>query len=612
MLEPGTRVADYRIESILGHGATSTVYAATQLSLGRLVALKLLDRGPILEPQWLERFRREGRLQAGLDHPRILAVIEAGESERGLYLVTRLVDGPNLATMIGDRRLTAARALHLLEQIADALDFAHGAGFVHRDVKPQNVLVGPGDRAFLADFGLVRAMGATTFTGSGQVFGTVAYVAPEVVRGDAATEASDRYSFAAMTFECLAGCVPFRQATDVGVLFAHLGTQAPAISELRPGLPRKLDGLLRKGLAKEPGQRPASAREFIDALRETIGGRALATLDAPRIRDPEDPASPPAAPGRRHLRAIAGLGGAVLAGAAVAVVIGTGQGAAGTTAVSSTASGLVLGSQLAGDDVVSFDCQGEPPRPGSPSCTIVQRGLPGATLSAPRSGTVVAWSVRGASGTLRLQVVRRIGDGYREVYGSQPRVASSGGVVSFPANSRIERGDRIGVELAPGASIGVRQMDRASTLRWLGPLSIVTAPQTPSGPSNGLDGELMLRAEIAPGAAPTQPQELHGRPARKVELGPALDAQEVTLNGHVYEISVGNDERDIALTLERDGRRIALMPIPKLDAGDRLTRFELISEAGRAHLYVRFYTDATRQSVYNEFVVTPEGFELVA
>src|SRR3954451_14331246 len=258
-VDQGTVVAGYTIEGILGGGGMSVVYSARDRELDRLVALKLLDAELGTDPAFVARFRREGRLQGSLAHPNIVTVYDAGESESGLYLALRLVPGATLAALMEEHALDAARALTLLRQVAEALDAAHAAGLVHRDVNPQNVLVGAGDHAYLGDFGLTRIGGAGGVTATGHILGTIAYLAPEVVRGDEATPASDRYAFAAMVFECLTATRIFPRRTEAAVLFAHTSEPPPRISARRAELPPALDVVFEHALAKEPGTRPATA-----------------------------------------------------------------------------------------------------------------------------------------------------------------------------------------------------------------------------------------------------------------------------------------------------------------------------------------------------------------
>src|SRR3712207_5035824 len=190
LIERGTSFGGYEVERMLGRGGMGVVYEAVQASLERRVALKVLRPELAEDPAFVQRLRREGSLQASLEHPHVLDVYEVGESPQGLFLAMRLIDGPTLAELLQEGELDATRALLLLDQVAGALDAAHAAGLVHRDVKPQNVLVGEGDVAYLADFGLTRP-DAETLTASRPTLGTVAYVAPEVIRGELPGPASD-------------------------------------------------------------------------------------------------------------------------------------------------------------------------------------------------------------------------------------------------------------------------------------------------------------------------------------------------------------------------------------------------------------------------------------
>ena len=231
MLEPGTDIGAYRIEGLLGRGGMGIVYEATQHSLGRKVALKLLAADLSFDESFRRRFRREGRLQAGLDHAHIVPIYEAGELEdHGLFIAMRLVRGSTLKELVKSGELDGERTLRLLRPVADALDSAHEADLVHRDIKPQNILVGRRDHAYLADFGLTRAPGDTAFTKTGQFVGTLDYIAPEQIRGEQPGPASDLYSFAAVAYECFTGTVPFPQAhRGRGPVRAHVGSAAAGV-----------------------------------------------------------------------------------------------------------------------------------------------------------------------------------------------------------------------------------------------------------------------------------------------------------------------------------------------------------------------------------------------
>ena len=267
VLRSGQTIAGYRVEELLASGGMGVVYRATQLSLGRTVALKVLAPHLSGDAEFRERFRREAAVQARLDHPHIVTVYETGESEEGLFLALKFVDGTDMRRLIDSGELSAERALTLLEQVASALDAAHALGLVHRDIKPQNVLVGSGDRAYLADFGLMKSDEVRELTKAGMYLGSLDYVSPEQVRGEPVTAASDRYAFAALLYESLAGEVPFPRDTEAAVLYAHVSEAPPLLTVSRPDLPAELDAVLARGLAKEPSERYATAAELVAAAQ---------------------------------------------------------------------------------------------------------------------------------------------------------------------------------------------------------------------------------------------------------------------------------------------------------------------------------------------------------
>jgi serine/threonine protein kinase/streptogramin lyase len=289
MLEPGSRVAGYLIESVLGHGGMGVVYEASQLTLDRKVALKVLSRHLGMDSSFRDRFRHEGRIQAALDHPHIVTVYEAGEIEQGLFIAMRLIRGPTLKETIMRRELEGARTLRILRPIADALDSAHEAGLIHRDVKPQNVLIGAHDHAYLADFGLTKGINDLGFTRTGQFVGTIDYIAPELIRGEPASTCGDVYSFGAVLYECLTGVVPYPRPSDAAVMYAHLTEAPPMVTDHRPELPTALDDVVGRAMAKDPKDRPDSATEVIEQAEHAFGRHARAILTPPRpVEHPHD------------------------------------------------------------------------------------------------------------------------------------------------------------------------------------------------------------------------------------------------------------------------------------------------------------------------------------
>jgi serine/threonine-protein kinase len=317
LLDRGTIVAGYRIDGVLGEGGMSVVYRATQMSLHRVVALKVLSKALSEDPGFSRRFEREGQVQAALENEHIVTVFEAGPSEHGLFLAMRLVEGPTLKDLILAGELTPRRSVRLLAQVAKALDEAHASGLIHRDVKPQNVLIGPGDRAYLADFGLIKAPSDDPLTQTGQFIGTIDYVAPEQVQGEFATGASDTYALAGVLFECLTGQVPFAHPNDAATLFAHVTAAPPRVTGLRSDLPVALDEVIARGMAKDPDVRP-SATELMRSAAHAFGSRPFEmfapTQYSMRASDDRDQATrvsqvpevPPSAAAAAHARASSG------------------------------------------------------------------------------------------------------------------------------------------------------------------------------------------------------------------------------------------------------------------------------------------------------------------
>ncbi len=277
--------AGYRIEAVIGRGGVGTVYRAVQLSLQRDVALKLLMPSGQTEPAFRQRFLEESVVTASLEHPNIVPVYDAGEVDGILYLAMRYIPGSDLQGMIRrEGRLSPHASIGILEQVAAALEIAHGAGLVHRDVKPSNVLIagdhGPEQplQAWLGDFGLSRRMADPAEASTERPLGTVHYVAPEQIRGEPADARSDVYSLGCLFYECLTGTVPFAAHSSVAaVLFAHLNSDPPRVAELGLGLPATLDDALGWALAKDPAQRPQSAAALARVAAVALSGGASRT-----------------------------------------------------------------------------------------------------------------------------------------------------------------------------------------------------------------------------------------------------------------------------------------------------------------------------------------------
>jgi ABC-type transport system substrate-binding protein/DNA-binding beta-propeller fold protein YncE len=291
--EVGSQLGSYRIELLLGRGGMGVVYRATDLRLGRKVALKLLAPHLTADARFRERFLAESRLAASIDHAGIIPIYEAGEAEGHLFIAMRYVEGTDLAELLrAEGALNPDRAVGLVAQLADALDAAHARGLVHRDVKPSNALVvreGAGEHVYLADFGLTKQLLTEgSVTASDQLVGTVDYLAPERIRGEPADGRADLYALGCVLFECLTGTPPFPRDTEAAAFYAHLEDVPPRVSERRPGLPRALDDVVARALAKEPRDRWPSGAALTDAARAALpgGGGAARTRSLHRHRGP--------------------------------------------------------------------------------------------------------------------------------------------------------------------------------------------------------------------------------------------------------------------------------------------------------------------------------------
>ncbi|MDQ3379611.1 MAG: protein kinase [Actinomycetota bacterium] len=272
----GSELAGYQIEALIGRGGMGAVYRAEELTLGRKVALKVIAPELGGDSRFRERFLRESRIAASLDHPHIVPIFKAGDEDGALFLAMRYVEGTDLAKLLHEGgALDPVRAISLLEQVAEALDAAHEKGLVHRDVKPSNILVavaGGKEHCYLADFGLTKRTGSLSgISAPGDVVGTLEYVAPEQITGGDVEAQADLYSLGCVLYECLTGQPPFPRATDVALLWAHVHEEQKRASEVRPELPRAIDSVLGRALAKEPGRRFETAGELVSAARSALG-----------------------------------------------------------------------------------------------------------------------------------------------------------------------------------------------------------------------------------------------------------------------------------------------------------------------------------------------------
>ena len=307
----------YQIEGIAGRGGMGVVYRARDLALDRVVALKVMATWLAEDDRARRRFLRESRMAAAIEHPHVLPIYAAGEHEGVAYLVMRFVSGTDLRTAVrSSGPLPPARAARIVAQVAGALDAAHRAGLVHRDVKPANILFSDAGHVYLSDFGLSRSVGtASGPTRSGHWVGTAHYVAPEQIRDEHVDGLADVYALGGVLYFALTGEPPFARQREEATLWAHLNEPPPRARALRPELPRALDDVIARAMAKQPSDRFPTAGE--------LGRAALAAVSLDSASDEATLAAPrPDAPRRRsRTRALLLAGSLALAGAAGAVAL---------------------------------------------------------------------------------------------------------------------------------------------------------------------------------------------------------------------------------------------------------------------------------------------------
>jgi serine/threonine protein kinase len=262
VLQPGTSIAGYVIESVASSGGVGVVYRARQLRLDRPVALKVVDAESASDPLVRERLRREARTVAALDHPNVVPLYEAGEANGTVFIATRWVDGTELGALIRrDHPLRPRRAALLAGQIAAALEVAHEQDLVHRDLKPSNLIVTSEDHVYITEFGLTkRAQSLSGFTVAVQLLETIDYVAPEQIEGGETGPRGDVYGLACLLYEMLSGHAPFAgESGGTAKMWAHLNAPPPSVRDERPDVPEALDAAIRSGMAKRPDDRPSAA-----------------------------------------------------------------------------------------------------------------------------------------------------------------------------------------------------------------------------------------------------------------------------------------------------------------------------------------------------------------
>ena len=381
----GSDLAGYRIEGILGRGGMSVVYLAQHLRLDRRVALKVLAPDLAEDERFRERFIRESRIAAGIEHPNIIPVYEAGEADGVLFIAMRYVRGTDLKSLIrSEGRLEPARAIHMLAQVGSALDVAHEDGLVHRDVKPGNILIAPGtdkaprEHVYLSDFGLTkRSSSDSGITATGQFVGTLDYAAPEQFEGGSLDGRTDVYSLGCVLYECLTGAVPFQRDQDAAMMFAHLLSPPPKATEANPELPVGIDPVIATAMAKKPEDRYQSAGALVEGASSALGV-STSQLSGPL------PSMP-----RRRPRWLLPAGAAVLAAviAVVAVLASRGGGTPtpGPSSHPNTGPLAIATDAVARIDPRRFVLSRVVSLPGTPTAITAADG---AIWAAEQSGTV--------------------------------------------------------------------------------------------------------------------------------------------------------------------------------------------------------------------------------
>jgi serine/threonine protein kinase len=282
----------YELIDLIGEGGMGQVFRAHDTVMRRPVAIKVLPADLANQPGYRQRFEREAYTAARLTNPHVIPIYELGEIEGRLYLSMPVIDGIDLATLLRRQGpMNPQLAVKVIEQLASALDAAHGAGLVHRDVKPSNALMAQHDFVYLIDFGIAHDEAATKLTQTGSVLGTLAYMAPERFETGIANPSADVYALGALLHECLTGDQPFPGNSLPQQMHAHLYQDPPRPSTQRPGIPTRLDTVVARGMAKDATQRYPSATELAAAARD-----ALTPQPDLRPPSPQRPPTPPAPP----------------------------------------------------------------------------------------------------------------------------------------------------------------------------------------------------------------------------------------------------------------------------------------------------------------------------
>lgn len=321
----GTRLDKYEVREEIGRGGMGAVFKGYDPTLDRFVAIKVLAPHLVWEQEFVERFLREARAAARLRHPGIVTIYDVGQAGGWYYFAMDYLEGEPLAQLIKRRGpMTMEDALPILRPVAEALDYAHDQGLVHRDVKPGNIIVGPQGQVTLTDFGIARAAAETRLTRTGAIVGTPEYMAPEQASGGGVDNRTDQYALAVVGYEMLAGRVPFKAESTPALLHKVVYEPPPPLRDARPDLPAQVEQILARALAKEKHQRYSSCRAFVSGLQQASAARQPAAAAPPPVAAPPPTTPAPAQKGsNRTLWIGLGVGALLLIGLCAVVLGGT-------------------------------------------------------------------------------------------------------------------------------------------------------------------------------------------------------------------------------------------------------------------------------------------------
>ena len=354
----GGQLGNYLIESVIGRGGMSVVYRATHTRLGNPVALKALAPELSSDDAFRERFLREAKMAAAIDHPNVIPIYDTGLADDSLYIIMRYVSGGDLKALLASSgALSPERTIELLTPVAKALDAAHADGLVHRDVKPANILLqrsssGEVEHVYLSDFGVMKHTSSISgLTKTGALVGTIAYMAPEQIEGGDVSAQTDIYALGCVFYQMVTGRMPYERDSEAAALWAHMREDVEPASQARPGLPPGIDDVIDRALAKNPAARYATCQELMRACTAVISAPVPRQAAAPAAASQAAPPSPPPSPAGERPRTGAGrigrpwlvAGLALLAAGMIAVVIALASGGG-----SSTSTGASFPASLAG------------------------------------------------------------------------------------------------------------------------------------------------------------------------------------------------------------------------------------------------------------------------